>query len=59
MAENGVKLEGIMFEAAGGASGFGAPGEARPDARQRTVSAELQEDDLAFDRSLRPKRLGD
>ena len=29
------------------------------DARERTVSAELQEDDLAFDRSLRPKYLKD
>ncbi|HIS39298.1 MAG TPA: Holliday junction branch migration DNA helicase RuvB [Candidatus Aphodovivens avistercoris] len=63
MAENGVKLEGVVFEAAGGASGAGSAGwgagGARADARQRTVSAELQEDDLAFDRSLRPKRLGD
>ena len=59
MADNGVKLEGVVFEAAGGAAGFGAPGGVRTDARQRTVSAELQEDDLAFDRSLRPKRLGD
>ena len=59
MADNGVKLEGVVFEAAGGAAGFGAPSGVRTDARQRTVSAELQEDDLAFDRSLRPKRLGD
>ena len=59
MADNGVKLEGVVFEAAGGAVGFGAAGGVRTDARQRTVSAELQEDDLAFDRSLRPKRLGD
>ncbi|MBP3866303.1 MAG: Holliday junction branch migration DNA helicase RuvB [Eggerthellaceae bacterium] len=29
------------------------------DARERTVSAELQEDDLVFDRSLRPKFLKD
>lgn len=64
MAENGVKLEGVVFEAAGGAAGAaagaeGACGAHALDARQRTVSAELQEDDLAFDRSLRPKYLSD
>ena len=69
MAENGVKLEGVVFEAAGAAlgdAGFGGANAAESgwraesgDARQRTVSAELQEDDLAFDRSLRPKYLGD
>ena len=57
MADNGVKLEGIMFEAGG--AGFGAPAGGHADVRQRAVSPELQEDDLAFDRSLRPKRLGD
>lgn len=64
MAENGVKLEGVVFEAAGGAAGAaagaeGACGSHAVDARQRTMSAELQEDDLAFDRSLRPKYLSD
>ena len=64
MAENGVKLEGVVFEAAGGAAGAaagaeGACGAHALDARKRTVSAELQEDDLAFDRSLRPKYLSD
>ncbi|HIT45644.1 MAG TPA: Holliday junction branch migration DNA helicase RuvB [Candidatus Aphodovivens excrementavium] len=64
MAENGVKLEGVVFEAAGGAAGAaagaeGACGAHAVDARQRTMSAELQEDDLAFDRSLRPKYLSD
>lgn len=51
MGEYGVEIEGLVFEA--GATG------APLDARQRTLSAELQEDDLAFDRSLRPKMLGD
>lgn len=63
MAENGVKLEGVVFEAAdasGMVAGSARGGaSSRDDARQRAVSAELQEDDLAFDRSLRPKRLGD
>ena len=46
-----------MFEADGaGALGSGVPSG---DPRQRAVAPELIEDDLALDRSLRPKRLGD
>ena len=46
----------MVFEAEGAGSG---PLRGSVDARQRAVSAELAEEDLAFDRSLRPKRLGD
>lgn len=49
----------MVFEAGGSmpAGSKGAPAEF--DASQRAVSPELLEDDLALDRSLRPKRLGD
>lgn len=65
-----VEIEGLVFESPD-AGGFGSP---RPgvgaslsqtargsfgDARSRAVSADLQEDDLALDRSLRPKMLSD
>ena len=54
---DGVKIEGLVFEADGaGALGSGVPSG---DPRQRAVAPELIEDDLALDRSLRPKRLGD
>lgn len=46
---NGIEIEGMVFDA-------GAP-SSRP--AQRAVSTELIEDDLALDRSLRPKRLED
>lgn len=50
----------MVFEAQGAGAASGGPaGGAAPDGRSRIVSAELQENDLAFDRSLRPKRLGD
>ena len=49
---DGVKIEGMVFEA-----GAGAPAPADP--MQRAVTPDLTEDDLALDRSLRPKRLGD
>lgn len=49
-----------MFEAPGGGSAKG-PGSARASASAgpRAVTPELTEDDLALDRSLRPKRLED
>lgn len=51
---DGVQIEGMVFEAAtvmqGGAS---------PSASDRAVAPNLQEDDLALDRSLRPKKLCD
>ena len=69
---DGVKIEGMVFEAgAGGTGGFGGAAGAAggaaaggaagvpQDPTQRAVSPEFTEDDLALDRSLRPKRLGD
>lgn len=65
-----VEIEGLMFESPD-AGGFGSsrPGVGASlsqtargsfgDARSRAVSADLQEDDLALDRSLRPKMLSD
>lgn len=58
----GVQIEGMMYDASAqpadgtalGESGFGG---ANP--RERLTQAELAEDDLALDRSLRPKRLAD
>ena len=52
---DGVKIEGMVFEAS---SGLGGPGNTSEPA-QRAVSPEFTEDDLALDRSLRPKRLDD
>ena len=46
-----------MFEADGAAALGGNASNSDP--RQRAVAPELTEDDLALDRSLRPKRLGD
>lgn len=68
----GIEIEGMVYEApdalggrayadaaggVGGADGAGMRGA--HDARQRAVTPELTEDDLVFDRSLRPKRLDD
>ena len=54
----GIELEGVMFDA--GALGDAMHGhELKTDARSRAVSSELIEDDLALDRSLRPKYLKD
>ena len=51
---NDIEIEGLVFEAAqGGASA------AEDGTRPRAVAPELTEDDLALDRSLRPKRLAD
>ena len=57
---SGIEIEGIVFDAGSMPHGsvIGQDGNAS-GARERTVSAELQEDDLAFDRSLRPKYLKD
>lgn len=58
---DGVKIEGMVFEAGSGFDGRSA--SAAPvgatDPSQRAVTPDLTEDDLALDRSLRPKRLGD
>ena len=48
MSDN-VEIEGLIFEA----------GEEEPSGTERTVSTGLIEEDLAFDRSLRPKYLSD
>lgn len=49
--QEGIQLEGVMFEA-------GSP-SSRSSAPMRAVTPELTEDDLALDRSLRPKHLDD
>lgn len=51
---NDVEIEGVVFEA-----GDGADGAALASSRERMVAPDLAEDDLALDRSLRPKRLAD
>ncbi|MBR0404480.1 MAG: Holliday junction branch migration DNA helicase RuvB [Eggerthellaceae bacterium] len=48
----GIEIEGLMFEA-------GAQSGRSSDRPARALSAELQEEDLAIDRSLRPKYLKD
>ena len=53
---SGIEIEGIVFDAGTQAHGTLVDDDA---ARDRTMSAELQEEDLAFDRSLRPKYLKD
>ena len=50
---DGVQIEGMVFEAAS------AEGSAPASVRERAVAPDLQEDDLALDRSLRPKYLRD
>ena len=54
---NGVAIEGLVFDAGGSAFGQSHVDEA--SAETRAVSTTLQEEDLAFDRSLRPKYLKD
>ena len=49
-----VEIDGMVFQAADDAL---TPSAASP--YDRALSTDLQEDDLALDRSLRPKRLGD
>lgn len=51
---DGVQIEGMVFEAA-----TAVQGGASPSASDRAVAPSLQEDDLALDRSLRPKKLCD
>ena len=58
MAE-GIQIEGMVFEALSGGSAPGGAGFARQTPRERVVSSDLTEDDLALDRSLRPKYLDD
>lgn len=58
MAE-GIQIEGMVFEAPSGGSAPGGAGFAQQMLRERVVSSDLTEDDLALDRSLRPKYLDD
>lgn len=58
MAE-GIQIEGMVFEAPSGGSAPGGAGFAQQTQRERVVSSDLTEDDLALDRSLRPKYLDD
>ena len=54
----GVHIEGMIFDAS--QPDTGREGDARPsDPASRMASVELTEDDLALDRSLRPKYLND
>ena len=54
---SGIEIEGLVFDAGTAAHGS-LVGQGR-DVRERAMSAELQEEDLAIDRSLRPKYLKD
>ncbi len=56
---DGVQIEGMVFEASNVAAAPMGARDAAPTGRDRAVAPDLQEDDLALDRSLRPKRLGD
>ena len=51
---DGVQIEGMVFEAA-----TAMQSGASPSTSDRAVAPNLQEDDLALDRSLRPKKLCD
>ena len=52
---SGIELEGLVFDA----GMQQAHGSLVPDEGARAMNAELQEEDLAIDRSLRPKYLKD
>ena len=52
---SGIELEGLVFDA----GMQQAHGSLVPDEGARAMNAELQEEDLAIDRSLRPKMLDD
>ncbi len=55
MAE-GIEIEGMVFERAASTP---ASAPAQRDAHDRAMAPELLEEDIAFDRSLRPKRFCD
>lgn len=57
----GIEIEGIVFDAASSqaAQGVAPAASGASEAADRTMSAALREEDLAIDRSLRPKLLGD
>ena len=53
---SGIEIEGLVFDAGEHAHGTLVADE---DAHSRAMSAELREEDLSFDRSLRPRYLKD
>lgn len=54
---DGVRIEGMVYDASSAFAPSAAMGGENP--RNRMASAELQEDDLSLDRSLRPQKLAD
>lgn len=52
-----TEIEGLVYESASSLDKFAAAGKTASS--NRSLSAELQEDDIVFDRSLRPKYLRD
>nr|MCR5582819.1 Holliday junction branch migration DNA helicase RuvB [Eggerthellaceae bacterium] len=54
---DGVRIEGMVYDASSAFAPSAAMGGESP--RNRMASAELQEDDLSLDRSLRPQKLAD
>lgn len=54
---DGVRIEGMVYDASSAFAPSAAMGGDNP--RNRMASAELQEDDLSLDRSLRPQKLAD
>ncbi len=54
---DGVRIEGMVYDASSAFASSAAMGGESP--RNRMASAELQEDDLSLDRSLRPQKLAD
>ncbi len=59
MAQNGIEIEGMVYSAAEVPPARGSALAAQASVADRMVSASLTEDDLALDRSLRPKLLAD
>lgn len=58
MAE-GIQIEGMVFDASAASCNACSGLNASPAASERVVSSDLIEDDLALDRSLRPRFLDD
>ena len=56
---SGIDIEGVVFDARSSNAALHGSNVPADDPRDRAVAATLQEDDLALDRSLRPKYLKD
>jgi Holliday junction DNA helicase RuvB len=56
---SGIELEGVMYEASSSGGTGGRAGAVSTERDQRSVAPELIEEDLALDRTLRPKYLRD